>query len=249
MSRSLLLAALVLSLPVRAFAGDPKAEAKTHIERATELHRTGKAAEALGELVRAYALDPQPQLLYAMGQLHVKLGECTLAITFYERFLSTKPAAQLAKMANQAIDACRTNPPPPFEPAPVQAPVVEPVTEPPPAPPPVAIERRAEPRPWYGDKLGVGLAGAGVVTGIVGIVMWRGARADRDDADRAATYDEFDSLVDSAHTKQTAALVLGVAGVVLIGAGGAHMWLHQREQAVVVSPTAGGAAVSWSGRW
>lgn len=249
MSRSLLLAALVLALPMRAFAGDPKVEAKMHIDRATELHKSGKPAEALGELVRAYALDPQPQLLYAMGQLHVQLGDCTLAITFYQRFLSTKPAPQLARMANEAIEACHTNPPPPVESAPEQAPVIEPTPEPLPAPSPVAIERRVEPRPWYADKLGVGLAGAGVVTGVVGIVMWRGARADRDAADRAATYDEFDSLVDRAHTKQTGALVLGIAGVVLIGAGGAHMWLHQREQAVVVAPTAGGAAVSWSGRW
>jgi tetratricopeptide (TPR) repeat protein len=249
MSRSLLLAALVLALPMRALAGDPKAEAKAHIERATGLHEDGKPAEALGELVRAYALDPRPQLLYAMGQLHVQLGDCALAITFYQRFLSTKPAAQLARMANEAIEACRTNPPPAVAPTPEHAPAIDAVAEPPPAPPPEAIERRAERSSWYADKLGVGLAGAGVVTGIVGIVVWRGARADRDDADRATTYDEFDSLVDRAHTKQTAALVLGVAGVVLIGAGGAHMWLHQREQAVVVAPTAGGAAVSWSGRW
>ncbi|MBA3463037.1 MAG: tetratricopeptide repeat protein [Deltaproteobacteria bacterium] len=251
MNRSLLLAALVLALTTRAHAGDPRIEAKAHIDRATELHKAGNPAEALGELVRAYALDPQPQLLYAMGQLHVKLGECTLAITFYERFLSTKPAAQLARMANEAIATCHTNPPPAIEAPAEPAPVATSAPEPAPLAPlaPAALPRSPEPRPWYADKLGVGLAGAGVVTGIVGIVMWRGARSDRDDADRAPTYDEFDSLVARAQTKQTAALVLGVAGVVLVGAGGAHLWLHQREQGVVVSPTSGGAAISWSGRW
>ena len=178
--RHLLVTAILIALPAHAVADD----AKSHIARAKALHADGKPAAALLELKTAYALEPQPSLLYAMGQIHVQLGECETAITYYERFLETKPAADLADLARQAIETCRTSPPPATatapaeEPAPVAAPIAPPPQ--PPAPPPAP---RSVTRPWYRDKLGVALAGAGVVTGVAGIVVWTSARSDRDAAD------------------------------------------------------------------
>lgn len=242
--RHLLVTAILIALPAHALAED----AQSHIARAKALHADGKPAAALLELKTAYALDPQPSLLYAMGQIHVQLGECETAITYYERFIAAKPAADLASLARQAIDACRTNPPPPAA-APAAA---EPTPSPAPLPAPAparAPDERSVTRPWYSDKLGLALAGGGLATGIVGLVVWTSARSDRDAADRAPTYDEFASLVDRAHTKQTAALVLGAAGVALVGAGAVHLYLHRKDEVLVVAPTGGGAAVSWSGRW
>ncbi|MEO7094086.1 MAG: tetratricopeptide repeat protein [Polyangiales bacterium] len=125
--RSLIFAIVVAAVPATAFADDPKAEAKAHIERASALHEEGKHVEALAELKTAYALDPQPQLLFAMGQSHVQLGECTQAISYYQRFLAAKPSAAQARVTNEAIEACKTNPPPA---------VNRPPTEPEPPPPP-----------------------------------------------------------------------------------------------------------------
>lgn len=244
--RHLLVTAILIALPAHARADD----AKSHIARAKALHAEGKPAAALLELKTAYALDPQPSLLYAMGQIHVQLGECDTAITYYERFLDAKPAADLADLARQAIEACQTSPPPATatvteEPAPAP-----PVVDPPAAiPAPIAPAPRTATRPWYRDRLGLALVGGGLVTGIAGLVVWTSARSDRDDADRAGTYDEFVSLVDRARGKQTAALVLGAAGVALVGAGAAHLYLHRKDEVLVVAPTAGGAAISWSGRW
>lgn len=48
--------------------------------------------------------------------MHVKLGECPQAISFYERFLGSKPKPEQAKRAQEAITICKTNAPPP-EPA------------------------------------------------------------------------------------------------------------------------------------
>src|SRR5690606_36356983 len=86
-----LVAIVVLSSAPHAHADDVKAKAKAHVTRATELHRESKFREALVELKTAYALEPDPKLLYAMGQIHVRLGECEQAIAFYERFLASKP--------------------------------------------------------------------------------------------------------------------------------------------------------------
>jgi hypothetical protein len=61
----------------------------------------------------AYALDPRPELLYAIAQVHVKLGECPQAITFYERFIASNPKPEHVARARQAIEVCKTNPPPP----------------------------------------------------------------------------------------------------------------------------------------
>lgn len=242
-----LIVATILALPATGQADDPVAEAKAHVERASTLHKEGQQREALAELKTAYALDPQAPLLFAMGQMHVQLGECTQAINYYQRFLATKPAAQQASITNEAIEACRTNPPV-VDPVP-EPPADSPPLEPPHAAPAIGVAARVEPSPWYADTLGLALVGGGVASGIAGIVLWRGAIAERDAADRAATYDAYTAGIERAQTKQTVGLVLGIAGVALAGAGGVHVWLRQREQAVTVVPTTGGAALSWSGRW
>ncbi|MDQ3301573.1 MAG: tetratricopeptide repeat protein, partial [Myxococcota bacterium] len=119
---------LAVASPAMALA-DAKADAKIHIDKATALHGEGKFAEALEELKNAYTLDPRPELLYAIGQVHVQLGNCPQAITYYERFLSTKPDAGPAGAAREAIQTCKTAPPesvvtspPDPEPTPTPAP-------------------------------------------------------------------------------------------------------------------------------
>jgi len=244
----------LITFPALAFADDPavepKAAAKAHVARAMALHKAGEHADAFVELKAAYELDPQPQLLFALGQESVQLGRCPDAIAYYEQYLATKPSTAQQNITREAIDACKTTAPtPPPEPAPPTEPTPAPTPAPAAAPLPVPAQPHAGHRAWYSDKLGVGLAAGGLVTGIVGIVMYTGARSDRDEADSAPTYDEYVSLVDRAHTKQTTALVLGVAGTALVAAGGIHIWMHGKDETVVVAPTAGGAAVSWSGSW
>ena len=110
--RTLLLIVAIAALPRPALA-DPKLESKQHFEAATKAHKDGRFGDALTELMVAYALDPRPELIYAIAQIHVKLGQCPQAITFYERFLATNPKPEHAARAHQAIEVCKTNPPPP----------------------------------------------------------------------------------------------------------------------------------------
>lgn len=102
---------LVIALPAAALA-DAETEAKEHIAKATELHGEGRFADALLELNTAYTLDPQPDLLYAIGQLNVKLGDCKQAVLFYKRYLKTKPEKRAAAATKEAIKTCKSHPPP-----------------------------------------------------------------------------------------------------------------------------------------
>ena len=141
---SFLLIGCVVLAPVLASADKQtakQAKAKAHIAKAMKAHAKNNFSAALGELQAAYALDAQPDLLYAIGQVYVKLDRCGEAITTYQAYLATKPAPQAAADTEQAISTCKakhdTAPPPP-PPAAVVAPEPPPPPEPTP-PPPQAI--------------------------------------------------------------------------------------------------------------
>jgi tetratricopeptide (TPR) repeat protein len=236
----LVLVAGLLALPLVALAGPKeKKEAEKHVANATAAHQQGKYDVALTELDAAFALDPQPDLLYAIGQVHVKLNNCPVAISFYERFLATNPAPDAQTAANDAITTCRANtaPPPTSEPQSTQT-----ILPAPPAPP--------APAPRF-DAIGTTLVGLGVVSTLVGVIMYSGAISTLDDAERARTYTAHDDLVDDAHSKRTLAVVFGAAGVAAIGVGAWHyVRFRNSEQArVAITPSTSGGMVTWSGRF
>lgn len=238
---------LLLALAPAVAGADAKSEAAAHIEKATALHAEHKLSEALAELTIAYTLDPQADLLYAIAQTHVQLGDCPQAITFYERFLSTRPAAVAAAAAREAIDTCRTQPPP----------ALEPVTDPdraldePTAPSTAGDGTPTDgPRAGFRDPLGLSLLGGGAALGVLGVVTYSLARADLADAESSATYGGYADGVDRAHRKRLLAGGLGIAGAVLVGAGAVRLWqTHGRETKVAAAPTAGGGLLVLGGRW
>ena len=235
--------AVVCALPLAAYAGPKeKAAAKKHIDAATEAHQAGKYDVALTELQTAYALDPQPDLMYAIGQVQVKLNNCPEAIQSYQKFLESKPGEEPAAAANEAIKTCQdqlaaAQPPPPPPPEPVK---------PPPPPPP-----KPEPTQFYQDPLGDALVGVGVAAAVTGVIFYVGARGKLDDADKATTYAQQQTLVDDAHSKRTISLVLGGGGVAAIGVGG-WRWMQVKtsgERAVALVPRTDGGMLTWGGRF
>jgi tetratricopeptide (TPR) repeat protein len=244
---------LLILVPAAAFA-DAKSDAKAHIEKATTFHSEGKYKEALEELTLAYALDPKPELLYAIGQVHVQIGNCSEAISFYERFLATKPAKGPAGAAKEAIQTCKKAPPP-VEPTP--DPVVEPKPDPQPTPVPITDNEQPLPQPrtktpFYKDVLGDALVGGGVVAGVLGIVFYTQMNAKLDDAEKADTYKEHDDARDAAASKRTLSIAFGAGGIVLIGAGVARWMLRdtgERPNKVALTPTSDGGLITWFGRF
>ncbi len=266
--RQLLVIAILAAAPGVASA-DPKADAKARIERAMIHHGNNRFAEALVDLEAAQQLDPQPDLLFAIAQVQVKLGKCGDAVPNYERFLATKPEPGPSAAAKEAISVCKTRlasePTPPPEPEPKVEPITAPTTgakEPPPVvaqqptSDPVAAERPLDTRPgsraWYKDPLGGALVGAGLISGVVSIVFYRSALATIDDAEAADTYDQAETLSADANSKRTIAAIAGVGGAILV-TGGVIRYVLSRDTGeratVAITPTAHGGEITWSGRW
>ena len=124
--------AVVLAAPGAAGAG-PKQDARIHMDRGAKAYKAGQLDKALTELQAAHALDPQPQLLYAIGQIYTKLGRCSEASDAYLRFLASGTDPNTAQVVKQAIESCKSQGAS-TEPAP-------PAAEPPPAPAPTAPAR------------------------------------------------------------------------------------------------------------
>lgn len=232
MSRRALL--FVLLAPAIAHA-DPKADAQVHIDKATQLFEAGKSADAIVHLTDAYALDPRPELLYALGQAHASLGQCATAKTFYDKFAEAQPDDAI--LARDAAKACKDAPPPPV----VKPP---PPVEPPPPPPPQRAHRQ-----WHGDTLGLAIAGAGLVLVGVGAYELSASHDAHDEAVSQPTYDAFLDRLDDAESKRKLAIGMFAIGGAAVAAGIVHLVLHTRTETVGVTPMKGGGGVSWSHRF
>jgi len=98
---------LGLGLAPATARADPGDDARAHVAQATRAHKEGRYEDARVELEAAYVLAPKPELLYALGQIHAKLGRCRAAAAYFQRFAATQSDPQVAKVVDQAIAACK----------------------------------------------------------------------------------------------------------------------------------------------
>jgi tetratricopeptide (TPR) repeat protein len=267
MTRALVIAALLVASSAGAV---PRNTVKAHIDKATKAHAEGKFDVALEELEAAYALDPKPDLLFAIGQVYAKLDNCTAAITYYEKFAATTKDAQAKQVVTQAIDACKTKlaaaePKPEPKPEPVSEPE-PPKVEPTPAPAPQMPVRRDEPvvfaqprstptgrSPWYKDPIGDALVGGGIAAGVVALVMRSGAQSEADKAVApGASENDYRDHSDKADSKETLALVFGVAAGALVTGGIVRYVTRSKKQEatrVGIAPATSGGLITVLGRF
>ena len=78
-----------------------------HLARGRELYERREFVHARDELLAAYQLDPRPEILFALGQVELNIGQFARAIDYYERFIATNPGADEVALAQQAIGAAR----------------------------------------------------------------------------------------------------------------------------------------------
>ena len=244
-------AALVLALVAGTASAAPKprspdpnevaakqAEAKQHVDAATAAHAAGKLDVALTELRAAYELDPQPDLLFAMGQVQAGLGDCTAARDSYEQYRAAmNNEAGIGAAVDAAIAACGAAPAPTTTTTPAA-----PAAPPSPAP--------AGAGPWYTDVIGDVLTGGGAIALVTAGIEYKSARSALDDAEHATTLADYNKLVDSAHSDRTFALVLGAAGAALVAGGIVHYMMHGKTtetRGVAIVPIAGGGILTFSG--
>jgi tetratricopeptide (TPR) repeat protein len=258
MKLTILVATSLMLASTGAFADDAKAAAKQHVASARVLHAQQRFTEAVAALEAAYTLDPKPSLLFALGQLHVQLGRCERAVVFYRRFLATRPKREDAAVAREAMTACKTVSPIRVTTSPraIAPPLPEPLPAVPRAPetPPQALAlpvrtTRDSHRTARGVGLGLVVAGVGAAAG--SLMLYRAAIDDRDRADAAATYEDYERLIDRAGTRYTGSVVAGAIGVAAITAGVIVFAIRRRDtvHTVRVTPGGGGASVRWSARF
>jgi len=236
-----LLFAFAVLAPLSAHA-DKKAEAKEHFGKAEEAHKDGRYDDALTELNIAYTLDPQPELLYAIGQVHVMKGECVEAIPFYQRFLDSNPSDAATTKTKEAIETCkRLQPGEKVRTEKIYIQVPGKTT---------TVTR--ETSPWYTDAVGDTFLILGLAAGGGAGWFYSQAIADRNHADQATSYTEYDSLLKGAQQKQ-------MYSIIAAGSGGALVTIalitylvrdrsHERRTIAVV-PASDGAMVTWGGRF
>jgi outer membrane biosynthesis protein TonB len=265
--------AIAATLVVASQAGAvPRNTVKAHIDKATKAHKEGKFDVALDELKAAYALDPKPDLLFAIAQVYVKLDKCADAITYYERFLAATKDAQAKQVVAQAIETCKTKlaatappvavvePPPPVEPEPPKLdPEPAPATpspSPTPAPTPTPFaEVRSTPTKrsaWYLDPVGDALVAGGVAAGVVALVVRGAAQREADEAATASSETAYRDRLDSSETKERLALFLGVTAGALVTGGVVRYVTRSRRQEptrVGIAPTRDGGVVTVLGRF
>jgi tetratricopeptide (TPR) repeat protein len=74
-------------------AGGPRAEARRHFERGAQAYREARYPEAIDAFLAAFRLDPDPGLVFNVGQAWEKLGNVANALRSYREYLRLSPRA------------------------------------------------------------------------------------------------------------------------------------------------------------
>lgn len=226
----LALALLIATCAIESATAQPRA-VDDRIAKARALVAAGELVAARDELSAAFAIEPRPELLFALGQVELNLGNYPEAIAYYERFIATGPAEDQIALAQQAIGAARMR-----------------IVTPPPKPPePVTrIIERPQPvyrRQWRLENTGlVALGGAMAVTSAVLFV-----HAGRLGDDRSGSLADYDERIELARSERLGGIALGALGATAIAIAIVRWRLDRTE--VTVAPHAGGASLTASTTW
>jgi tetratricopeptide (TPR) repeat protein len=156
-ARLLLLATLAAAYRPAIAADDE--EAKGHYEKATAAYALGHFGEAAEHYEKAFALKPDPALLYNAAQAYRRAGNRERALALYTSYLqvfpngpNTEVAARWAQELKATLAAERAR-----APAPAPAPVA---LAPAPAAPAPRAQRSLVKRPWFWVAAGAVVAGS-----------------------------------------------------------------------------------------
>lgn len=257
-----LIAAIVMaSSSVLAAPSSPAS--KKEFERGVKAYSAGDYDAAADAMSKSYALEKDPETLFAWAQAERKLDNCDKAIELYKELLGYDLPPENKQVIQQNIAECKQvladnqKPAPVDHPVPVDKadaaappPTTTPAPTPTPAPAPVDQPVSEGGRSWWKDPVGDGL----VVVGIGGLAfggveLMSASKADSDKA-KATSYPDFLRLEKKAHDD-------GQLGVIAAGAGGGlvvlgilwyatHRDHHEHQVTGWLAPT-GGGGIAWTG--
>jgi hypothetical protein len=196
-----------------------KPEARALYERGLALYGQKDYAGATRVFEQGFALDAQPEFLFADAQARRLSGDCRGAVPLYQRFLALGPSAVQTSATHIALARCAQQMA--NEPA-----APPPVSRLPPPPPP-------PPEPWTHDRLGAVLVGAGIVGLAVGGGFLAASFSARPPQSSAGlTFDDYRTRYDTADRRLTIGVVaLAAGGALTTGGVARYLWVRQRAKA------------------
>ncbi|HEY5922333.1 MAG TPA: tetratricopeptide repeat protein [Kofleriaceae bacterium] len=188
------------------------------------------------ELLKAYAVEPRTEYLFALGQVELNLENYESAIRYYEQFIARRPTDEQIALAQQAIGAARTRleeskrkPPPPPPPPPVDAPKPTPLP----------------PRQWYAEDTGfVALGGAAMLVG-AGLLYYSHTLGE----DREGTLSQYHQRVELSRTTQWTGVGVAAGGALVIGLTVLRWRLRPDGGTLAASVAPGSGTFVFIGRW
>ncbi len=200
-------AAAVLALVLAAVPAHADDKPPPNMAKVRDLLANGDYEGGKRELLKLYATSPHPQILFALGQVELNLGNYQAAIDYYEKFIATQPNEKEIALAQQAIGAARMRL---SEPKPDPVPEPDPIAEPTPLPQP---EPAPEGNRWTLTHTGlVAFGGAAVLLG-TGLLLYSRSLGN----DRSGSLSTYDGRVDQAHTTRWTGVGIAATGALLVG--------------------------------
>jgi len=211
-----LLVLLVLTFAAsRVHAEGLSPAAQARLDAGVTQYNAGNYAAAITEYEAAYALQADPQILFAWAQAERLANRCTLAVPRYRRYLASHPSADATALANNGIALCEATG----------------VSS--------AASNPERPLPWYQDPVG-GAVVAGVVGIGVGIGFLIASSGNSDRAGSAQTSAAFNDRIDKATTQRRIGVTVMLLGGGLVGGGlGYHYWTKRKHASATVVSTDG----------
>ncbi|HEY3353488.1 MAG TPA: tetratricopeptide repeat protein [Polyangia bacterium] len=139
---AIVVGALLGQVPRASAQPDETAQAKAHYLKGKEHLKANQLQDAIKEFKRAYLIKRIPAILFNIAQVYRKLGEGSMALHFFEKFVADAPASdpnrKEAKAIIEELRAAGTTPSEKPQPA------ADP-TPPPPTPPTPRVVRGRDP--------------------------------------------------------------------------------------------------------
>ncbi len=208
-------------------------EAQEHLQRGLDLFYAKDFEAASLEFKAAYAIEPEPFLLYSWGQAERYAGNCDRVIDLFNRYIASGPSEQDAANARERIEECGGTVGTPEAEAEPEAPEKSvPVEDTPTvAEPDRETDRGDESRTPLVLGVVALVVGAAAAGGGAGLVL--DGRRRREDARTLMSQQQFVDEVDTARSRQTLGWTLVGVGsaVVVTGAVTLGVYFARRSKA------------------
>lgn len=216
---SRVIAALIASIVLLAWV---TASAQADDARsAAQLYDVGLSAfekkdytSAIAALEESYLLSPKPETLFALAQAERLNDNCEGAVVLYRKFLEKNAELRQSQLVRENLTLCEeqlaaTASSDGSEGT--SAGTASEATSPGAAGP---ADRRSKTSIVTLSLIVAGAAGLGTSTG-----LFIAARANRNGADAAGDFEDYERLNDRADTQQTTAVIVGIASLALVAGG------------------------------